>query len=368
MYPEFSRYTGMRIELEGYATNYTDMWVTEDNFTDFGDTIVLPRQFLPEYKNPCWYVYKEDQSPMLRCLPYFYVLGMEKSGTTDLYATLIKHPHIVKPGIKDPLWITSCHFLRNKSLARGCEGESWRFDWYLDIFQVAADSIQTMAYGGEVNPYITGDFSQESFFRWQMASDYIKSHQDTLQYKSVPEFLFMLNKKVKLIVTLRNPTDRLYSDFGMVMKERATPDLFHRSVIEAIKLWNNCVSKHSELICAAMDTNLHQNFWRTVRLHMGAYHIYFKEWLKVFPRDQILVIKFEDYARNRSGIMAKITDFLELEPYQDEKSINSMRVYNSGKKMSIWNKTRSLLTTFYNPHNEELAELLEDTHFLYTSN
>lgn len=48
---------------------------------------------------------------------------------------------------------------------------------------------------------------------------------------------------------------------------------------------------------------------------MGAYHIYFKEWLKVFPRDQILVIKFEDYARNRSGIMAKITDFLELGKY-----------------------------------------------------
>lgn len=32
---------------------------------------------------------------MLRCLPYFHILGVDKCGTTDLYSRIAQHPHVL---------------------------------------------------------------------------------------------------------------------------------------------------------------------------------------------------------------------------------------------------------------------------------
>jgi len=71
--------------------------------------------FLPEYKNPCWYkslntpnavqndqndVFAQEESSTetkqeLVCLPYAYILGQPKSGTSDLYERLKTHQEIM---------------------------------------------------------------------------------------------------------------------------------------------------------------------------------------------------------------------------------------------------------------------------------
>ena len=40
----------------------------------------------------------------LRCLPGFYLIGVTKSGTTDLYDKLLYHQDVVPPTIKEPMW------------------------------------------------------------------------------------------------------------------------------------------------------------------------------------------------------------------------------------------------------------------------
>ena len=40
----------------------------------------------------------------LRCLPYFYLLGVTKSGTTDLYQSLLKHPDVHGGWVKEPMY------------------------------------------------------------------------------------------------------------------------------------------------------------------------------------------------------------------------------------------------------------------------
>ena len=40
----------------------------------------------------------------LRCLPYFYIPGFSKSGTTDLYEAIFEHPDTVKPPLKEPIF------------------------------------------------------------------------------------------------------------------------------------------------------------------------------------------------------------------------------------------------------------------------
>ena len=68
--------------------------------------------FLSEFKNPCW-KYRITQNPgiprslediyesngdeqkiSLACLPYAYILGQPKCGTSDLFERLKKHPDI----------------------------------------------------------------------------------------------------------------------------------------------------------------------------------------------------------------------------------------------------------------------------------
>ena len=42
----------------------------------------------------------------VRCLPYFYLAGTTKSGTTDLFDALIRHPQIVPPACKENFYWT----------------------------------------------------------------------------------------------------------------------------------------------------------------------------------------------------------------------------------------------------------------------
>lgn len=62
----------------------------------------LPEEgFSQDYKNPCW-----DHNGELQCLPYAYVLGQPKSGTSDLYERLKKHDDISLPRVKEIRWFT----------------------------------------------------------------------------------------------------------------------------------------------------------------------------------------------------------------------------------------------------------------------
>lgn len=94
---------------------------------------VIPSKFLTDIKNPCWYeefygkvaadpymknmygvrlwsalkkhLYTQGgKQYRLRCLPYFYILGQPKCGTTDLYARLSHHPDIRFTIMKEPHW------------------------------------------------------------------------------------------------------------------------------------------------------------------------------------------------------------------------------------------------------------------------
>ena len=78
-----------------------------------------PLRFLPNFKNPCFLknVTLPDFPPLrtiqkLRCLPYFFIVGFPKSGTTDVWFRLINHPDIAGNHEKEP------NFFRKGMLGR----------------------------------------------------------------------------------------------------------------------------------------------------------------------------------------------------------------------------------------------------------
>ena len=50
-----------------------------------------PPTHLSNMKNPCW---KSPNGNKLQCLPYFYLAGIPKCGTTDLYDRISLHPQV----------------------------------------------------------------------------------------------------------------------------------------------------------------------------------------------------------------------------------------------------------------------------------
>ena len=45
------------------------------------------------------------------------------------------------------------------------------------------------------------------------------------------------------------------------------------------------------------------------------YYIYLLDWFRVFPKEQILVIRMEDYSANMEKVMQKVYKFLNLSEY-----------------------------------------------------
>ena len=37
-------------------------------------------------------------------MPYFYMIGVVRSGTSDLFAKLTAHPDVIAPPRRDPQW------------------------------------------------------------------------------------------------------------------------------------------------------------------------------------------------------------------------------------------------------------------------
>lgn len=55
--------------------------------------------------------------------------------------------------------------------------------------------------------------------------------------------------------------------------------------------------------------------FQKARLHVGLYSVYLKDWFKVFPRNQFLVIRTEDYKINISSTLQRIYKHLGLSKY-----------------------------------------------------
>ncbi|XP_016329266.1 carbohydrate sulfotransferase 15-like [Sinocyclocheilus anshuiensis] len=109
-----------------------------------------------------------------------------------------------------------------------------------------------------------------------------------------------------------------------------------------------------------------------VRLQVGLYVVYLLDWMSVFSRDQLLVLRLEDHASNPELSMSRIFRFLRLGALSDQRQrqISKRPASNTrhpsdrdlGPMRPI---TRELLTLFYAPFNQRLAEVLQDESFTW---
>lgn len=93
---------------------------------------------------------------------------------------------------------------------------------------------------------------------------------------------------VKLIVSLRNPVDRAYSDWAMRIRQQVKLKEMYRFI----------------------DPDHAPNLWF---IHKGLYYQQLSQWLKYFDRHQILILIAEDYKTDPRGQFAQLCRFLEID-------------------------------------------------------
>ncbi|KAK7493244.1 hypothetical protein BaRGS_00015581, partial [Batillaria attramentaria] len=263
-----------------------------------------PFYFLPNMWSPCW---KSDLTKEgVACLPYFYVAGFPKCGTTDLYVLLSIHPQVVRPVAKETHWVARHRFV-------GYNGRNKTLKDYVENFSPVmyrAVSPNSTYRADLLNPQITGDYSVTTAYehlRWetipgnQWCDEPLILNADLVRH---------MNPRAKIIFTVRNPTTSLY-------------------------------------------------------------HVFIEDWLKRFPRDQIYVVRLEDWALNPVEELVRLFKFLELDvPSRELIEVMRHRVpANYGEVAKdqglMSNHTKAVLDSFFRPFNARLAQLLGNRKFLW---
>ena len=264
-----------------------------------------------------------------------------------MYASVIKHPLIAQPVIPE-----SNFWLRVMNA-------EFTFSDYVELYDPVAEVIRQ-------NPHmITLDASPQNVFLWN----------DTIHRKRPPpknphfiaRALRALHPDTKIIIMLQKPVTWLYSLYHHVRGPSANPKSFHSCIVEQIKKFITCLAQDRS---TTRSCSFVQMKTQACDLQHSIYYVYIEEWLKVFPRKQILVVRTEDYYSNRSAVMAEVFDFLEL-PVYDEEDIedihtNGMERNEHSKEQEMMGTTIELLHRFTNPYNEILAEILGDKKFTWT--
>ncbi|KAK9965998.1 hypothetical protein ABG768_005052 [Culter alburnus] len=369
---------------------------------------VIPPHFLPDVKNPCWYeelrgnvsadpygsnlfgrlssnmriaferlsatfkkqlILRNGKLQRLRCLPYFYIVGQPKCGTTDLYERLRLHPDVHLTPPKEPHWWSRKRF----GIIRPGDPPLTRFplDHYLDLFDPVAQRIQHRLLGNSSSrsSIITGEASASTMWD-NLAWSYLHDISREAEPPSlVQDFIHVVQPDVQLIAILRDPVERLYSDYLYFGTSNKSALDFHQKVCESLRLFDACLRDAGLRACVYSGALYNA---MSVRLQVGLYVMFILDWLSVFSRDQLLVLRLEDHAANVTHSMNRVFHFLRLGPVseQTERLISRRPVANTRHQSDrnlgpMEPVTREMLRQFYAPFNQKLSAVLQDESFTW---
>lgn len=235
-------------------------------------------------------------------LPDYMIIGETKCGTTSFYNYLIKHPKIIDTygngDQLDPTYSTKEIRFFDRYYAKG-------LDWYKRCFP-------------DTKPdEITGEATPMYMYR---ATALHRIH------KVLPD--------IKLIVMLRNPVDRLYSNFQHAYKW--------------IPGWKQKYSSFESFLNSAHDVDYYM-------IEKGLYYYTLLKWFRLFPRRQFHIFSLEEMMSNPQAAYTRTLKFLGVEAFQ----LSEFKVFRKLYYSDITNSVRGELVDFYYPYNQMLYELLE---------
>lgn len=259
-------------------------------------------------------------------LPNAIIIGVRKGGTRALLEFLKIHPKI-------KACPTEVHFFDNRRKYQ------LGLDWYQEQMP---ESLQ-------------GDITIEKTPAYFVTD-------------KVPERLYQMSKTVKLIVIVRDPTERAISDYVQVsFKKQGILPSFEKFVTE---------DKDETVLKTSISA-----------VQIGVYIKHLRKWLEYFPISQLHFVSGEELASNPAKELQAVEKFLNIEPFVKEEhfyinqtkrfpcftqNVESKKRKNSGclseskgrPHPTIRDDIRKLLQDYYRPYNKEFyKEVGRDFHW-----
>ena len=252
----------------------------------------------------------------LRITPDFFLGGVQKGGTTSLYAALCQHPQIIPAKFKEVFYYGNSSNYKNG------------LSYYKQFF---ATSRYKKSLEGKIGKHaLTLDASTNTF-----------------DSKEAPGRILKDNPDAKIIFILRNPGDRAFSHYKMgVQREWELADFEKALELEEKRIEDGKTNSLS-------DKNHNYAYYRLGYKSRGIYVEYLKNWMSIFPNKNILVISSEEFLKNEEQTYKTVCEFLKI----DVIKIKSEKL-NEGPSGKMKTETKKMLNDFYKPYNEELFKLL----------
>jgi sulfotransferase family protein len=253
----------------------------------------------------------EDKELGIGALPDFVVIGAQKGGTTYLYQLLTQHPLIERAASKE------LHFF-NDLFDEGVE-------WYRRCFPRPRLKDGRTTITGEATPsYLS------------------HPHAAKRMAEVIPH--------ARLIALLRNPVDRAYSHYQMAVR-RGFEHLNFEEAIEAEEA--RLRSEREEVL--EDEHHVSFNLERFSYLSRGVYVDQLVRLSEFFDREQMLVLKSEDFFERPQDTFKFVLNFLDLPNWE-------LETWRRDKKSKYEQKmdpsTRRRLEEYFAPHNRRLYDFL----------
>ena len=297
-----------------------------------------------------------------RTRPEFMLVGGMKCGSTSFARYLSAHPQVKLSGPKEP------HYW------------SWhRFPAKYQNFFVNESPILDPGPG----QCVSGEFSTSSLIH-PLAPRRVQANLPGL----------------KILVLSRNPVDRAYSHFAMskragLEKQCSFDEIVRREIGEVPALLaahergflgaaGEAKSCYSSVDGTAIRVAKHAQGWPERKLRddldlrdfyyqsyvfRSIYHDQLHRWLRLFPRQQLMIIQSESFFENAADTMNEVAEFLGLESFEFEAADQLQRSWDAGAGYAFEipqdypamdNATRRTLTEFFDPYNQQLYRLIDE--------
>jgi len=219
--------------------------------------------------------------------PNLFIVGAAKAGTTSIYNYLKQHPDVFVSPIKEPNYFGS------------------------DVNWVGFREDHKKNTEIDFDNYFSKKILQEKHIAFlDTEENYLKLFKESKGYKIRSEFstsylysenaareIYSFNKNAKIIIILREPVSRTFSHYLMDLSADRQ-------------------SKNDILINLKEDYNNPKKGYciSNLYLELSLYTEQVKRYLKVFPKNQILILRFEELIVNPKIFTENIFDFIGVSP------------------------------------------------------
>jgi hypothetical protein len=239
----------------------------------------------------------------------FIGIGAPKCGTTSIAQHLLEHPEISLFKFKESQYFSE-YGPPDVSLPYKYEKDG--INGYRKLFSM---------YGIDFSKKV-GEFSPQYIY-------------DTTAAKRIKKHF----PNIKLIVSLRNPVNRIYSEFNMVKYLRIPTDSSYdmkKFRSDANYSFEQAIKEHPQL------------------MRNSEYYEQLKVYFELFPKENIKVIIFEEFIKNSEQSVKDLYNFLSVDksfmPPSINKAMHQTKKVKS-KKVGLFLSAIPKISTFMRKHN-----------------